>query len=143
MSYNPQVSPDGKVLRAAATSLGATFDSTDVITYRMQNMNQLMLYCTVAAFDATSVEIKPQVALTAGDTAPASGDWFDLPRLDTPVTSGTDAITPVRSDIYQMLGNGQLCIPIPACYKWVRAIGRRTGGTVATTLAITAMQGMA
>jgi hypothetical protein len=143
MSYNPQVSPDGKVLRAATTSLGATFDSANVITYRMQNFNQLLLFCTVAGFDATSVEIKVQAALTAGDTAPASGDWFDLAAQGSATTSGTDATFPIRTAIFQMLGNDQIVIPVPACYKWVRAVGQRTGGTTATTLAITAMQGMA
>jgi hypothetical protein len=109
----------------------------------MQNFNQLLLFCVVAGFDATSVEIKAQAALTAGDTAPGSSDWFDLAAQGSPTTSGTDSTIPIRTANFQMLGNGQIVIPIPACYKWVRVVGKRTGGSAATTLAITAMQGLA
>lgn len=136
-----QVSHDGKELRASTTSLGTSYDSADVITYRMQNWNQLLLFCTVAGFDATSVEIKVQAALTAGDVAPTS--WFDLPAEDSPVTDATTATFPVRAKIYQMLGDGTLLIGVPACFKWVRVVGKRTDGTTATTLAITAQQGNA
>ncbi len=138
-----QVSPDGKVLRAAATSLGSSFDSSNIIEYRMQNWNQLLLFCIVAGFDATSVEIKLQAALTAGDTAPASADWYDVAAVDVSgaTLAATTAIFPIRGNIYQMLDNGQLVIPVPSCYKHIRVVGKRTGGTTATTLAITAQQG--
>lgn len=141
MSYIPHVQPDGKVLRLATTSLGTSYDSSNVITYNMQNNNQLLVFCIVAGFDATSVEVKVQAALTAGDTAPASGDWYDLAALASPTTSGTTATFPTRTGEYSMLGNGQLVIPVPTCYHYIRVVGKRTGGTTATTLAITAMQG--
>jgi hypothetical protein len=136
-----QVSHDGKELRAATTSLGTSFDSADVVTYRMQNWNQLLLFCTVSGFDATSVEIKVQAALTAGDATPSS--WFDLPAEDSPVIDPTTATFPVRAKVYQMLGDGTLLIGVPSCFKWVRVVGKRTGGTTATTLAVTAQQGNA
>lgn len=144
MSYNPQVSRDGVTLRASTLALAdGTYDATPA-ELRMQNWNQLMLFCTLTK-DAgtTSAEIKVQVASPAGDDAPAAADWHDLAYQDTPAVASAVASLPMCSLVYRMTATGKLAIPVQCNYKWLRVAAKTTGAVGTTTLAIYATQGMA
>jgi hypothetical protein len=145
MSYNPSVAATAKVLRPSTLQIvNGTYDiAAEQNTLRQQNNNQLVLLCDLTLNTATSVEIKVQVASQAGDAVPEAADWFDLAYSGSPSVAAAVATFPMASAVYQMTATGKLAIPIPTCYKWIRALAKTTGAVGSTTLAITATQGMA
>lgn len=148
MSYNPQVTGCEKSMRLAATAITTSFDTPDANTpvLRMQNSNQLVLFCDLTLATATSAEIKVQVANPKDDaTPPAFGSalWFDLPYTTAGTITAGLATVPAGSLAYSMSATGKIAITYPCCFKYVRVVAKTTVGPGATTLAITASQGLA
>lgn len=147
MSYIPQVTGCEKTLRSSATAISTSYDTPDANTpvLRMQNSNQLILFCNLSLATATSVEIKLQVANPADDQVPAFGSalWFDLPYNTAGTITSGEAVVPTGSLVYRMTATGKIAISYPCCFKFVRVVAKTTAGPGATTLAITASQGMA
>lgn len=135
-------------MRAAATAITTSYDTPDANTpvLRMQNSNQLVLFCNLTLATATSVEIKLQVANPTDDAAPpafGSALWFDLPYTTVGTITAGEAVVPAGTLAYRMTATGKLAITYPMCFKYVRVVAKTTAGPGATTLAITASQGMA
>ena len=148
MSYNPQVGGCEKTLRSSATAIGTSYDTPDADTpvLRQQNWNQLILHCNLSLATATSVEIKVQVANPAEDSAaPVFGSalWFDLPYNTAGTITAGEAVVPTGSLVYRMTATGKIAVSVPCAYKYVRVLAKTTAGPGATTLAITASQGLA
>lgn len=148
MSYNPQVTGCEKSMRSSATAITTAYDTPDANTpvLRMQNSNQLILQCNLSLATATSVEIKVQVANPTEDKDPpafGSALWFDLPYATAGTITAGEAVVPVGSLVYRMTATGKLAVSFPCLYKFVRVVAKTTAGPGATTLAITASQGLA
>ena len=134
-------------MRLAATAITTSYDTPDADTQvlRMGNWNQLILFCNLTLATATSVEIKLQVANPANDEVPAydSALWFDLPYSTAGTITSGEAVVPIGSLVYRMTATGKVAPSFPCAYKFVRVLAKTTGGPGATTLAITASQGLA
>ena len=144
MSFNPHVSADPATLRLASTAIATSYDSSPT-ALRMQNWNRLTLFCDLTLATATSVELRIEAASPTGDSTPAAGDWFAIGTSNVSgltVSSGV-ATVPVGATIIQLALTDKYAIAINNCnYKWVRVKAKTTGGPGATTLAITATQGL-
>jgi hypothetical protein len=145
MSYNPSVAATYKVLRPSTLQIvNGTYDiAAEQNTLRQQNNNQLVLMCDLTLNTATSVEIKIQVAHAVDDIIPAAADWYDLAYSGSATVAAAVATIPLSTGVYQMTATGKLAIPVPTCYRWIRALAKTTGAVGSTTLEIRATQGMA
>lgn len=150
MSYNPQVGGCEIPVRLAATSLSTSFETPDGTTrgvpIRMQNWNQLILFCDLTLATATSAEIKVQVANPKDDKDPpaaSSALWYDLPYQTAGTITAGVATVPTGAYAPSLSATGKTTISIPCAFKYVRVLAKTTAGPGATTLAITASQGLA
>lgn len=150
MSYNP-ATQSRQTLRASTTAITTSYDSSPA-ELRVNNQNQLILYCDLALNTATSVEIQVDFATPAEgtnvsgrDASPASSDWFTRTYLDAAAataSSGTMTV-PTRKMTFQLVETGRYEIPIPMMGKWVRVRAKTTLGPGTTTLSIVGAEGLA
>lgn len=150
MSYNPQVGGCEIPLRATGTSLSTSFETpngtTRGVPLRMGNWNQLILFCDLTLATATSAEIKVQVANPKDDKDPpaaASALWFDVPYQTAGTIASGVATVPTATYAPSFAATGKWAVSIPCAYKFVRVLAKTTAGPGATTLAVTASQGLA
>lgn len=144
MSYNPHVSADPVTLRLAATAISTSYDSSPT-ALRMQNWNQVVLFCNLTLDTATDVRLKVEVASPTGDSSPAAGDWHQYSSLDIASASASGGVSTVPNYGLELklTATGKYAIPLPCNFKWLRVSAKTTGGPGSTTLLVVASQGLA
>lgn len=137
------VSQDYITARASTVAIGTSYDASPT-ALRIQNWNQLQLYCDLFLATATDVRVKVEFAVPQGNDTPVAADWYFHSYLDTAAATGTGLTkaVPLLQTEWIMSATGRYVISLPVNAKWFRVTAKTTAGPGLTTLKILATQGI-